>query len=65
MTDTGTEIQTVFDADNQYWESSDAFTRRRDPKFADRGVRIIEHEGKPRYIIGDRLLTRNFPPESP
>ena len=29
-------ITTVFDADNHYWESSDAFTRYRDPKFMDR-----------------------------
>ena len=32
------EIPTIFDADNHYWETSDAFTRHRDPKFADRGV---------------------------
>ena len=30
---TGNEaIKTIFDADNHYWETSDAFTRYRDPK---------------------------------
>ncbi len=45
----------IFDADNHYWETSDAFTRYRDPKFKDRGVRVAEHEGSLRYFIGDRL----------
>ena len=47
------EFGPVFDADNHYWESSDAFTRFRDPKFAERGVRLVEVEGKLRYFIGD------------
>ena len=33
------EIPTIFDADNHYWETSDSFTRHRDPKFAERGCR--------------------------
>jgi predicted TIM-barrel fold metal-dependent hydrolase len=49
-------IATVFDADNHYWETSDAFTRHRDPKFAERGVRLVEVDGKPRYLFdGGRL----------
>lgn len=52
-TTTGTE--TIFDADNHYWETSDAFTRHRDPRFADRGVRVVDVEGKARYVVGDRL----------
>ena len=40
-----TEITTIFDADNHYWESSDAFTRYRDPKFAERGVQVKEIDG--------------------
>jgi predicted TIM-barrel fold metal-dependent hydrolase len=48
------EFGPVFDADNHYWESSDAFTRYRDPKFADRGVRLVEVDGKLRYFIGDK-----------
>ena len=48
-------ITTVFDADNHYWEPSDAFTRHRDPKFLDRGVRVVEEDnGKLSYFIGDR-----------
>ncbi|EFC86398.1 amidohydrolase family protein [Parafrankia sp. EUN1f] len=47
-------IDTVFDTDNHYWESSDAFTRHRDPKFADRGLRVVEVDGTPRYFLGDR-----------
>ena len=46
--------ETVFDADNHYWEVSDAFTRYRDPKFADRGVVLKEVDGKPRYFFGER-----------
>ena len=48
------EFGPIFDADNHYWESSDAFTRFRDPKFAERGVRLVEVEGKLRYFIGDK-----------
>jgi len=49
-------ITTVFDADNHYWETTDAFTRHRDPKFAERGVRLVEIDGKPRYLFdGGRL----------
>lgn len=44
----------IFDADNHYWEASDAFTRYRDPKFRDRGVRLVEKDGAVRYYIGDR-----------
>jgi len=48
------EIRTVFDADNHYWEVSDTFTRYRDPKFADRGVVLKEVDGKPHYFFGER-----------
>ena len=49
-------ITTVFDADNHYWETTDAFTRHRDPKFAERGVRLVDIDGKPRYLFdGGRL----------
>ena len=56
-TDTGSAqspITTVFDADNHYWESSDAFTRHRNPMFADRGVVLHDVDGKPRYYFGER-----------
>ena len=48
------EFGAVFDADNHYWESSDSFTRHRDPKFADRGVVLKQVDGKPRYFFGER-----------
>jgi predicted TIM-barrel fold metal-dependent hydrolase len=46
-------ITTIFDADNHYWETSDAFTRHRAPKFAERGVRLVDVDGngKPRYML--------------
>ena len=46
---------TIFDADNHYWETSDAFTRHRDPKFADRGVLVQDVDGQPRYVVGGQL----------
>ncbi|MBL7493129.1 amidohydrolase family protein [Frankia sp. AgB1.9] len=46
-------LTTVFDADNHYWESSDAFTRHRDPAFADRGLRVVEVDGTRRYFLGE------------
>jgi hypothetical protein len=48
------DISTIFDADNHYWETSDAFTRYRDPKFKDRGVQLKEVDGQLRYYFGDR-----------
>jgi predicted TIM-barrel fold metal-dependent hydrolase len=48
------DISTIFDADNHYWETSDAFTRYRDPKFKDRGVQLKEVDGQLRYFFGDR-----------
>ncbi|MCK9902101.1 amidohydrolase [Parafrankia colletiae] len=47
-------IGAVFDADNHYWEPSDAFTRHRDPAFLDRGLRVVDLGGRPHYFIGDR-----------
>lgn len=41
----------AFDCDNHFWESSDAFTRHRDPKFRDRGLQIKDVDGMPRYVI--------------
>jgi predicted TIM-barrel fold metal-dependent hydrolase len=46
-----TDSETIFDADNHYWEPSDAFTRYRDPKFMDRGIRVVEVDGKPHYFV--------------
>ena len=44
-------LDVVFDADNHYWEPKDAFTRHRDPKFAERGLEVKEVDGALRYVI--------------
>jgi predicted TIM-barrel fold metal-dependent hydrolase len=49
------EIPTIFDADNHYWETSDAFTRYRRPKFANRGVQVKEVDGRLRYLVHGEL----------
>ena len=46
----------LFDADNHYWESSDAFTRYRDPDFAERGVTVKEVDGVIRYVVNDEVF---------
>jgi predicted TIM-barrel fold metal-dependent hydrolase len=50
------EITRIFDADNHYWESSDAFTRYRDPKYAERGVQVREVDGVLRYVIDGEVF---------
>jgi predicted TIM-barrel fold metal-dependent hydrolase len=55
MANAGADIPTIFDTDNHYWETSDAFTRYRDPKYADRGVVVREVDGKMRYVVRDEL----------
>ena len=49
------EITAIFDADNHYWEPSDAFTRHRDPAFRDRGVLVKEVDGRMRYVVHGEL----------
>jgi predicted TIM-barrel fold metal-dependent hydrolase len=49
------QIPTIFDADNHYWEASDAFTRHRSPKYADRGVLVKEIDGRMRYVVHGEL----------
>lgn len=56
MADGRDQIKRIFDADNHYWESSDAFTRHRDPAFADRGVRVEEVEGVLRYTLDGEVF---------
>ena len=46
----------VFDADNHYWEASDAFTRHRDPKFRERGLLVKEVDGVLRYVIDGKVF---------
>jgi len=50
------ELEIAFDADNHYWEASDAFTRHRDPAFAERGVQVQEIDGTLRYVLGGELF---------
>jgi len=45
----------IFDADNHYWEPSDAFTRYRDPKYAERGVLVRDVDGRSRYVVHGEL----------
>ncbi len=55
---TTAQIAKVFDADNHYWEPSDAFTRHRNPAFAERGVQVKEVDGVVRYVVGNEVLER-------
>ncbi len=50
------QIPKVFDADNHYWEASDAFTRHRDPKFNERGVQVKEVSGVLRYVLDGEVF---------
>jgi predicted TIM-barrel fold metal-dependent hydrolase len=50
------EITRVFDADNHYWETSDAFTRHRDPRFNDRGLQVKAVDGVLRYVIDGQVF---------
>lgn len=51
MTELAAPPRTLFDADNHYWETSDAFTRFRDPAFEERGVLVKEIDGVLRYVV--------------
>ena len=55
MASASEQFPRIFDADNHYWETSDAFTRHRNPKYAERGVLIKEIDGHPRYVVGGHL----------
>jgi predicted TIM-barrel fold metal-dependent hydrolase len=56
MANARNEIGVIFDADNHYWESSDAFTRFRDPRFAERGVQVREVDGVMRYVLDGEVF---------
>jgi len=43
------------DADNHYYETLDAFTRHLDPKFKDRGVRVMTDGKHTHLVIGGRI----------
>jgi predicted TIM-barrel fold metal-dependent hydrolase len=45
----------AFDADNHYYEATDAFTRHIDPAFAKRAMQWADIDGKRRLIVGGRV----------
>lgn len=49
------EFGPIFDADNHYWETAEAFMRYRSPQYRDRGLRLVQHEGQVRYFMGDQI----------
>ncbi len=46
-----------FDADNHYYEPLDAFTRYLDPKFKDRGLRVVRDGKRVQVLLGGTLNT--------
>ena len=54
--------QILFDADNHYYESRDAFTRHIDPAYRSRAVRPVRYEdGSEQILVGDRVFTYMAP----
>jgi predicted TIM-barrel fold metal-dependent hydrolase len=45
----------VFDFDNHYYESEDAFTRHADRSLRNRGVRWADIDGRQRLLVGGRI----------
>jgi len=45
----------IFDADNHYYEATDAFTRHLDPKMARRAMQWVEVGGKRRLMVAGKL----------
>jgi predicted TIM-barrel fold metal-dependent hydrolase len=45
----------AFDADNHYYEATDAFTRHLDPRFRKRGIQWAEIDGKQRLLVGGTI----------
>ncbi len=54
MTTSAIDFQ-LFDADNHYYEATDAFTRHLDPKLAKRTMQWAEIDGKQRLLVGGRV----------
>ena len=52
MTDVDYEI---FDADNHYYEATDAFTRHLEPGFAKRTMQWAQVDGRTRLVVGGRI----------
>ena len=47
-----THTDRIFDFDNHYYESIDAFTRHQDPGLRGRGIRWAEIDGRRRLLVG-------------
>jgi predicted TIM-barrel fold metal-dependent hydrolase len=45
----------LFDADNHYYEATDAFTRHLDPKLAKRTMQWAQLDGKQRLVVAGRI----------
>ena len=45
----------VFDADNHYYEATDAFTRHIEPAYAKRAMQWADVDGKQRLVVGGRI----------
>ena len=46
---------TIFDFDNHYYETEDAFTRHQAKAFRTRGIRWAEIDGRRRLLVGGKL----------
>ena len=46
---------TTFDADNHYYEATDAFTRHIDPRMAKRAMQWAEVDGRQRLLVGGKI----------
>jgi len=46
---------TTFDADNHYYEATDAFTRHMDPRMAKRAMQWAEINGRQRLLVGGKI----------
>ena len=45
----------IFDADNHYYEATDAFTRHLEPGFAKRTMQWADVDGRTRLVVGGRI----------
>jgi hypothetical protein len=45
----------AFDADNHYYEATDAFTRHIEPEFSRRCMQWVELNGRQRLVVGGRI----------
>ena len=46
---------TTFDADNHYYEATDAYTRHIDPAMAKRAMQWAEVDGRVRLLVGGKI----------